>query len=396
MRLAIFHDLPSGGAKRSLFEQVKRLSQKHHCEVYSLSTADHKFCDLRSWVYQHRIYDFSPGRLLNRPFGRYNQAQRWFDLLRLDCLSRRIAREIDGLKFDVVYAHPCRWTQAPLVIKYLQTPVVYYLQEPPRALYPEEWRIPEKGWRSYLNKIDPLLALYRSSAKRMDLIAARNSSRVLVNSHFMQAIVTKIYSINPYVCYLGVDTKVFRAFPGQPHDKFVLSVGSIQPSKGFSFIIESIAHIASAHRPMLHLVGNMVYPGERQKLQSLALDLGVQLNIEVNLSQEQLVECYNRACLFVYAPHNEPFGLTPLEAMACGRTVVGVAEGGVKETIVDGVTGRLVERNPDQMAQAIEWFLSHPDERREFERRAAQNTQQNWAWEEAVRRIEGHLQSVIR
>jgi len=394
MKIAIFHDLPSGGAKRTLYELVKRLAQNHCCDVYTLSTADHSFCDLRPWVAQHNIYDYTPNMLFNSPLGRLNPAQRVRDLIRLDRLHRQIAADIDRQGHDVVFVHPCQWTQAPPLICYLKTPVVYFLQELPRHLYPEDWQVQVSGWRSYLDKVDPLLALYRSRAKRLDYLATRRSKRVLVNSQFMGTVVSNVYGIRPNVSYLGVDIDLFRPHVDVGRHAFILSVGAINPAKGFDFIIQSLGLIKPDIRPPLHIVGNVSDPRESQRLFSIAHQRNVCLVIETSLDPAQLVERYNQARLFTYAPHNEPFGLAPLEAMACGRTVVGVAEAGVKETVLDGLTGLLVEREHERLAKAIEWLLTHPDECREYEQRAVEIVRQRWTWDQAVHRVEMHLQAV--
>ena len=63
MRIAVFHDLPSGGAKRTLYETVKRLVPKHTVDVYALSTADEAYADLRPLVKRYYAYPFTPPRL---------------------------------------------------------------------------------------------------------------------------------------------------------------------------------------------------------------------------------------------------------------------------------------------------------------------------------------------
>src|SRR5205814_5766541 len=113
VRIAVYHDLPSGGAKRTLYETMRRLSRQHHVDVYSLTTADHAFCDVRPFAYSTRTYTYRPSLLFRSPFGRLNQLQRWRDLERLAGLQSQIAGEIDRHGYDVVFAEPCRWTQAP-------------------------------------------------------------------------------------------------------------------------------------------------------------------------------------------------------------------------------------------------------------------------------------------
>jgi hypothetical protein len=83
MKIAVYHNLSSGGAKRALFETARRLAARHELHVYSLSTADHAFGDLRGIAASHRIRRFQPLPLLRSPFGRLNQAIRWADLKRL-------------------------------------------------------------------------------------------------------------------------------------------------------------------------------------------------------------------------------------------------------------------------------------------------------------------------
>jgi len=207
MDIAIYHDLPSGGAKRSLYETVRLLSRSHNLYLHSLSTAAEEFCDVRPFVDRWTVYAYSPGALFGRPFGRLNQVRRWRDLHRLDDLSREIATDIDREGYDVVLAEPCMWTQAPLVLRHLKTPAVYYCQEPPRGLY--DAAVPgypnATGWRAVLDRIDPAIAMYRSTLRRLDWAAARSARVVLVNSRFMRDAIAAIYGIEPHVAYLGVD-----------------------------------------------------------------------------------------------------------------------------------------------------------------------------------------------
>ena len=61
----------------------------------------------------------------------------------------------------------------------------------------------------------------------------------------------------------------------------------------------------------------------------------------------------------IYAPRLEPFGLAPLEACACGTPVVAIAEGGVRETIVDGKNGRVVSYfDPFALGKAVSSFTN--------------------------------------
>ena len=56
MRMALYHNLPSGGGKRALYEWVRRLAAKGvQFDVFTLDTADHDYCDIRPFARSHRV-----------------------------------------------------------------------------------------------------------------------------------------------------------------------------------------------------------------------------------------------------------------------------------------------------------------------------------------------------
>ncbi len=118
--------------------------------------------------------------------------------------------------------------------------------------------------------------------------------------------------------------------------------------------------------------------------------------IETMVDNETLVQRYNQAALLAYAPVREPFGLVTLEAMACGIPVVGVAEGGFQEAIVEGVTGFLTPRDPDVFAKRVNDLLSNPIQRKKMGHAGRDSVISNWTWEVAVQRIEARLADTAR
>jgi hypothetical protein len=70
---------------------------------------------------------------------------------------------------------------------------------------------------------------------------------------------------------------------------------------------------------------------------------------------------YGAADVFVTTPWYEPFGITPVEAMACARPVVGANVGGIKSTVIDGETGFLVAPcDPQAVAERMALFSANP------------------------------------
>jgi glycosyltransferase involved in cell wall biosynthesis len=80
-----------------------------------------------------------------------------------------------------------------------------------------------------------------------------------------------------------------------------------------------------------------------------------------------------------------------LESMASGTPVVGVREGGVEESILHQCTGLLVERNPQEFAQAVRYLLSNRDVATEYGRNGREHVLENWTWENSVINLENHL-----
>jgi len=109
-----------------------------------------------------------------------------------------------------------------------------------------------------------------------------------------------------------------------------------------------------------------------------------------------VVDLLNRAALLVYCPRLEPFGLAPLEANACGLPVVAVAEGGVRETVLDGVNGLLVEDDPEAVAAGIDRLLTDRTYASRLGTTGRELVSQRWSLSASIDRLEQRLAEVIR
>jgi len=114
------------------------------------------------------------------------------------------------------------------------------------------------------------------------------------------------------------------------------------------------------------------------------------------IPDEELVRLYNQARLTVYAPVMEPFGFVPLESMACQTPVIGVREGGVRESITDGVTGWLVDREPEELAATIGTLLDRVAEVDRVGKNGRSCVEANWTWDKSVENIEHYLQQTAQ
>jgi glycosyltransferase involved in cell wall biosynthesis len=397
LRIALFHNLPSGGAKRAVYEWSRRLSRDHQLDVYTLSTADHVFCDIRRVVNTHQEYPFRLSRTFGSPFGRLNQLQRWRDLGRLVRVNRRLATRIDAGRYDVVFAHTCQFTFIPALIRFVDSPTVYFLHEPFGRAAPLQCTVGRRdSFTSMLDRVDPLIRVFRNRLDRLQAQSVAAAGELLANSRYTGARMEKGYARETPVCRYGVDVQAFASMHDVRREPHVLSVGELSPRKGFGFLIEALGLIPLARRPPLRLACNSAIPAERERIERLAAERCVRLEIKTDVPTTELVREYNHAALCVYAPVNEPFGLVPLEAMACGTPVVAVREGGVPESVVDGRTGVLVERDTGRFADAVESLLGDEQLLAEYGRNARDHVAANWTWERSVEELERHLVRIAR
>jgi glycosyltransferase involved in cell wall biosynthesis len=124
---------------------------------------------------------------------------------------------------------------------------------------------------------------------------------------------------------------------------------------------------------------------------SLAADLGVTLQIKSLVSDEQVINILNRATLLLYTSRLEPFGYAPLEANACATPVVAVAEGGVRETVKDGVNGLLSSRDPQCLADAMAKLLYDPALARKLGENGLRLVEHEWNLARSIERLEEQL-----
>jgi D-inositol-3-phosphate glycosyltransferase len=120
-----------------------------------------------------------------------------------------------------------------------------------------------------------------------------------------------------------------------------------------------------------------------QRLRVLARRLGVEdrVHLRGQMSRPDVASLLRSADAVVCVPWYEPFGIVPLEAMACGVPVVASSVGGLRETVVDGVTGvHVPPRRPDLLGPALARLLDDPDRLRAMGRAGLRRARQRYGW----------------
>ncbi len=133
-------------------------------------------------------------------------------------------------------------------------------------------------------------------------------------------------------------------------------------------------------------------------LQQLVAELGITEHVLFvgKRQQDSLHNYYSAGNVAVTTPWYEPFGLTPLEAMACGRPVIGSAVGGITYTIADGETGFLVPpRDPQALADRLYQLLMEPERCLPMGQAARLRVEREFTWETVAKRTSALYESVL-
>lgn len=403
MRIAVWHNTLSGGSRRVLYHNIRGLIERgHEVECWSPSTADRSYLPLQGLVPEH-ITDFDAD-LASRfgPAGRYLKSFR--RMREMDKVCQQAAREIQAGGFDLLFANTCFCYYMPFIVRHLNMPKVVYLHEPFRPFYEAAPALPWVG--RVFNGDHSLTARARGFIAdqfrlqgirvqaRREWLNAHSCDAILTNSYYSRESILRAYGRAATVCYLGVDTEMF-CNQRRPRERFIVGMGAFTLAKGIELAIKSVALLPEPRPPLLW-IGDAGSLGYIRDLQRLADSSGVPFEARRLISDEEVVQILNRAAVFIYSSRLEPFGLAPLEANSCGTPVVAVAEGGVRETVKDGLNGFLVDSEPEAIAQAINRLLGDAELAKDMGERACQYVRQEWNLEKSVGWLEENLLKVFR
>ena len=197
----------------------------------------------------------------------------------------------------------------------------------------------------------------------------------------------------------GVDLGLFRPDgPAEPRPAGrhrMLVVSRLVERKGIGNAITALAGVPEAELvvaggpPADRLDGDR----EARRLAGLATRLGVADRVQLRgrVGQRDLPALYRSADLVVCVPWYEPFGIMPLEAMACGAPVVASAVGGLVDSVVDGVTGvHVAPRRPDLLGPVLSALLADKAMRAALGAAGARRARRRYGWD----RIAGSILEV--
>lgn len=192
-----------------------------------------------------------------------------------------------------------------------------------------------------------------------------------------------------------INKKLARQALGLDQDeKIILQLGRMVPRKGVDNVIQAIAHLKKMNcKVRLLIVGGETDEPDPDKnpeiarLQKIAEELDIlhQVTFTGRRQRSVLKYYYAASDIFVSTPWYEPFGITPLEAMATGTVVIGSNVGGIKYTVVDGQTGFLVPpKDSETLANRIYLLLKSERLLEHMRKNAIKRVNSLFTWEKVA------------
>lgn len=354
MRIAFFHELHFGGARRVVYEYAKVLSKSNKVDLFYVDSD-------KEDIEKH----FNESKLYSLDYKKYKGGSPLLKIYndfvipyRLQKLHKKIAKEIDSRNYDFVFVHPSQFTHAPFILKYLKTPNLYFCHEPLRTVYDPVVDLKINNLIKNLYEI-----ISRRIKKIIDQKNIKSADLVITNCNYSKNNIKKAYCIEAEVCYLGVDPNLFK--PKNFNKIYdLIFVGDTIPMEGYDTLTEII-------KPFNGTLKVKVIKPNKNKY----------------ITDEELAQEYNKSKLLVVLGRFDPFSMIPWEGMSCEVPPIVVNEGGPIEAVRDNETGYIVERNPLIIKQKIDLLLSNEVLRKRIGQNGRKDILDNWTWEKSGERV---------
>ncbi len=261
---------------------------------------------------------------------------------------------------------------------------IHYSHTPTRVLYDLRPRILEYLERTHGLKARLLAAAWFEVWRRLDRWAAQRPDVMVANSKLVRERIKKYYGRDSVLIYPPVEIKKFRE--GEAEDYF-LAVQRISPEKRIEVLLEVFRRLP---QQKLVLVGD--YVDEDYKFRISRMMEGLEnVTWYRNVSDRELADLYSHCRAVLQTSENVDFGMVPVEAMASGKPVIAVDEGGFRETVVDGETGLLVGKPyVENFVKVLESFDSF-----KFSPTACRRRAENFSEERFIERMRALVKRVL-
>lgn len=294
--------------------------------------------------------------------------------------SRDLAMIKDFITADIVHSHTWYTFMAGFLAKMLYNIPLVVTMHSIEPLRP--WKKEQLG-----NGYNLSLWIEKTGVEGADrIIAVSKSSKEDILKCY------KIPEDRVQVIYNGIDLEEYQKKDKSDvikkygiDGRFILFVGRISKQKGIMYLVDAVKYLPKDIKVVLCASS----PDTNEVMEEMKEKIREHKNIiwiNKRLKKEELIELYSNADVFVCPSLYEPFGIINLEAMACKVPVVASATGGIKEVVVNGETGFLVEpENSEALAKHIKILLDNKALALKFGLNGRKRVEAMFSWEKIAK-----------
>jgi glycosyltransferase involved in cell wall biosynthesis len=326
VRIAIFHDYfgAIGGAERLVIAMAKILD----ADIITTDTESVKKIDPSVRV-------ISLGKTIRFPPLKQISASFFF-------YFSDVSEHYDFFIFSGNWAH---------YAAHRHRPNIWYCNTPTRAFYDQYPLVIQK--QKFLKRF--MARIWITIHRFFDQRSIRKVDNIVVNSENIKNRVTQYYQRDSIIIYPGIDNSLFHCSECR---NYWLSVSRLYPEKRIELQIEAFRRLPD--EKLLIAGGYAEGDNASAYVQKITQNLPPNVTLLGEVNEERLIDLYSQCRALLCTAVDEDFGLTPLEAMACGKPVIAVDEGGFRETVTPE-TGILVRPDVDAIIEAIGTLRSNPE-----------------------------------
>ncbi len=305
-------------------------------------------------------------------------------------LTTDIAMVSDGISSDIVHCHTWYTFMAGFLAKMLyDIPLIVTIHslEPLRP-----WKEEQLGNGYHLSTW-----MERTGVEAADkIIAVSNDSKkdIMKCYNVPEDKIEVIYNGIDLNQYKKTDSNMAREKYGID-GRYILFVGRISRQKGIIHLIDAVKYLPQDVKVVLCASSPDTQEIKEEMEEKVKLYENI-IWIDKMVSKEEVIELYSNADVFVCPSIYEPFGIINLEAMACSTPVVASATGGIKEVVVDGETGFLVEPgNSYELAEKIKVLLNDRNLAALFGANGRRRVEDMFSWKSIAKKTYDLYKNVI-
>lgn len=224
--------------------------------------------------------------------------------------------------------------------------ILYYCHTIPRYLFDQREEYEKKVPKIMLYVYQFMTSRFKRAYLR-DLWLIKN---LLTNSKNTQKRIKYFTGRDADILYPPVDTAFFCPESTKVDKTYFLSFARLSSIKRVDRIVTAFQSLPDEKLIITYGKNDP----DKQKIASLA-EHYPNISMKLSPSDDELRELIRGAKATIYIPVDEDFGMSPVESMACGTPVIGVNDGGLKESIIDGVSGILIDERcePEDIVEAV-------------------------------------------